>query len=491
MTIDIKSAIELAGNPSSSDVPTSSQQVPITDDVLPLVTEKMMTSEEQFIFGNGHTIKHKISTWSADKQETQNGHMLIVGGSGSGKTRLLKKIIEYLNNRKKQVYIIDFHGDITVSNETCYKFSLRNSKYGLNPFELETDIDNGGPIAQASIVLSNFKKNFIPNIGAVQKSVLKRFLIDCYRYVGILDEDPLTWSNKIPSIDTMIELYNEILTVINSSSGHNIQRHLSKLAKLKKDIEYEANPEKQDSLKKRLEKEVEKFNLACSRYNDYLLLDKYMDMFNVNISPHIDTDFYLENKASKAFSGLSPYLSELGASSVFNDNKPPKTKGIVRYDISGFTNVDKPSEAMFFADTVIQKIFRAVKMRGEYRKLRKKGKADTFIVIDESKLILPTGKDKENPYNILNRIVTESRKYGMALIIVSQRPEHFPEEMLSSVYTKIVLKINENDVKAAMKSLGIKDVQLFKHLNSKNVALIGHTGGLFDSVQLAYDTKSR
>jgi len=460
-----------------------------TDIIIDSTTEEMMTTQSEFVFGNGYTnFKNKLFSWSADKAETQNGHMLIIGGSGSGKTRLLKKIVEYLKNREKQVYIIDFHGDIAVSDETCYKFSLRNSQYGLNPFELELDVDNGGPVAQANIVLSNFKKNFIPNIGAVQKSVLKRFLIDCYRYVGILDEDSSTWSKSIPSVSTMLELYTKILTVINSSSGHSIQKYLSKLAKLKRSREYEANPEKQDSLQKRLEKEVEKFNLACSRYNDYLLLDKYKDMFNINISPHIDTDFYLEDKASKAFSGLSPYLSELGTSSVFNDNKPPKARGIVRYDISGFTNVDKPSEAMFFADTVIQKIFRAVKMRGEYRKLGKRGKADTFIVIDESKLILPTGKDKENPYNILNRIVTESRKYGMALIIVSQRPDHFPEEMLSSIYTKIVLKINENDVKAAMKSLGIKNVQLFQHLNSKNVALIGHTGGLFQSVQLAYNT---
>jgi DNA helicase HerA-like ATPase len=141
---------------------------------------------------------------------------------------------------------------------------------------------------------------------------------------------------------------------------------------------------------------------------------------------------------------------------------------------------------MFFADTVIQKIFRAVKMRGEYRKLGRGNKVDTIIVIDESKLILPTGKDKENPYNILNRIVTESRKYGLALIIVSQRPDHFPEEMLSSIYTKIVLRINENDVKGATKSLGVKDPSLFTHLNQRGVALIGNTGGLFQSVVLEF-----
>jgi len=487
MSVDIQSAIDVVGKRNIIHKPKYSNQKFNSSSVASsLVTEDMMISKNEFIFGNGYINKNKIFSWSADNQRTQNGHMMIVGGSGSGKTRLLKKIIEYLNNMGKQVYIIDFHGDINVPIQTHYKFSLRNSKYGLNPFEFEHDYENGGPVAQADIILNNFKNNFAPSIGAIQKSVLKQFLVDCYRFVGILDEDTTTWNNTIPSIDTMIELYSKISTIIDSYAGHNIQKHLSKIAKLKREEIYETEQEKKEKIKNKLEKELDKFNLLCSQYNDYLLMDKYKDIFNINISPYIDMEFYLKDRISKAFHSLYPYLSELKTSSVFSDNKPPKAKGVVRYDISGFTNVSEPKEAMFFADTVIQKIFRAVKMRGEYRKLGKKGKVDTFVVIDESKLILPTGKDKENPYNILNRIVTESRKYGMALIIVSQRPEHFPDEMLSSIYTKIVLKINANDFMSTTKSFGIKNTQLFQHLNSKNVALIGHTGGLFNSVQLAY-----
>lgn len=452
-----------------------------------VITEEMMTTGLELLFGKGYIHKSKTYSWSADRRDTQNGHMLIVGGSGSGKTRLLKKIIEFLSNNEKQVYVIDFHGDMQTPNETMHKFTLRNSEYGINPFEIEFDEDNGGPNAQASIILANFKKNFIPNLGAVQKTVLRNFLTDCYRYVGILDEDESTWTNPLPTVSTMIELFEKITHGIKTGKGMRMSENLEKITKLMRDYTYESDEEKRSSIKSRISNELDTLNSGVTLFNQYVNEGKHEEMFNTNISAHIDTEFYLDSTNSKAFLSLTPYIYDLKASSVFNDNKPPKSKGVVRYDISGFTNTDKPSEAMFFSDTLIQKIFRAVKMRGEYRKLGKRGKADTFIIIDESKLILPTGKDKENPYNILNRIVTESRKFGMALIIVSQRPEHFPEEMLSSIYTKIVLRINENDVKAAANSLGVKDPSLFKHLNSKNVALVGYTGGLFESVELAYD----
>jgi len=440
---------------------------------------------KEFIFGEDFIINNKRIKWSPDNYTTQNAHMLIVGGSGSGKTTLLKKIITYLHSMEKQIYIIDFHGDMELEGDNTFKFTLRNSEYGLNPFEMEMDIDNGGPIAQASIVLGNLKKNFIKNMGALQKSVLKHFLIDCYRYVGILDEDVQTWNKPLPTISTMMELYNKISSVIKLAEGNSISTCLEKLSKLEKKEKAETDTEKQDKISKRIGKELDNLNQLVAKYNDYLLEGKYKGVFNINISPYVESEFYIDASIAKTFAGLYPYLSDLSASSVFNDNRPPKRKGIVRYDISGFTNTDKPSEAMFFADTVIQKIFRAVKIRGEYKKLKnKKGKVDTFVIIDESKLVLPTGKDKENPYNILNRIVTESRKYGMGLIIVSQRPEHFPDEILSSIYTKIILRINQNDVPKAINSLGVKEKSLFKRLSERYVALIGYTGKPFESVRL-------
>lgn len=457
--------------------------------ITPLISEAMMTSEDEFIFGNGFKLKQKTFTWSANKRDFQNGHMLIVGGSGSGKTRLLKKIIKYLyNDERNYVYSIDFHGDMIVDGGISYKFSLRNSKYGLNPFEMEMDEDNGGPIAQANIVLSNFKKNFIPNMGAVQRNTFRRILIDTYRYVGILDEDTNTWSKPLPTLSTLIELYRKISTILKSGNTNVIVESLQRLERIKKAEGFTCKDCESDLMPKKVEKAYSDFCNEVSRYQEYMLGGKYREHFEREAIENVETDFYFEPANLKAFQSLYPYLDELSNSSVFNDNRPPKAKR-VRYDISGFTNADKPSEAMFFAYTVIQKIFRGVKMRGEFRKksYAKGRKADTYVIIDESKLILPTGKDKENPYNILNRVVTEARKYGMCLIIVSQRPGHFPEEMISSIYTKVILKVDGDDVKAAMKSLGIKEASLFNDLNKNNVALVGNTGSLYESVLLPYN----
>ena len=100
-----------------------------------------------------------------------------------------------------------------------------------------------------------------------------------------------------------------------------------------------------------------------------------------------------------------------------------------------------------------------------------------------------TGKEKENPYNIFNRIVTESRKYGMGLIIVSQRPSHFPQEVLANTFTKIILKTNSNDYKDAIKNLGIKNKELLKTADNFGYALVSKGGKDYRTTVLPWAVK--
>lgn len=432
--------------------------------------EEMYTGVD-FCFGTNFshpTIKHY---WNPDGDDTQNPHLMIIGGSGSGKTRLLVHIIEYLHLINKQVYIIDFHGDIKTKHETHYIFKSRNSEYGISFFNFSKDVDNGGPAAQASILTAIFRKIITTRMGDIQKTVLKQFLIDCYRYVGILDEDESTWDNNIPTLETMTELYSIIINNIESGSGFSIVQEFAKLEKLKKKYE-ESNNEKQYE---KLVKNLDELGLLYDRYRKYILNNEYKEVFDVGLYKNIDMKFYMESSNLNALKSLSPYLHELKSGAVFNDNKPPKAQGIVRYDISGFTNIEKPTEAMFFADITIQEIFRNIKMLGEYKnrseeyRLRRGKKCDKFIVIDESKLVLPTGSDKENPFNILNRIVSEARKFGLGLIMI---------------YTKVILNMGDNDIAKSKNILGIKNDLLFRHQkeSADGVAIIGHTGGVYNSV---------
>jgi len=447
-----------------------------------------------FKFGNDFMQRNISVEWSPDAEESQNPHLMIVGGSGSGKTRLLKKIIAYLQQNNKQIYIIDFHGDIKIPNETEFIFTSRNSPYGLNPFEIEKDPLNGGVNAQVEILIALFKKNIFPNMGALQKTVLKLFLTKLYEYVGIFDEDESTWNKEIPTMELMHEFYQRIKNTIKFKEGSELCELIKSIELLQ--IKLNILDEKEDSIEavekqkkaaiKKLEKNISAINeLFNGKYFPHIkrrLENKDYNFDGYTIGKVDVSEFHDEN-IKKTFLSLYPYISELSSTSIFKENKPPKARGVVRYNISGFTNIDKPLEAMFFNDIIVQKIFRAVKMRGEYRKIAN-NKCDTFIVIDESKIILPTGKDKENPYNLFNRIVTEARKYGLGLIIVSQRPNHFPQEMLSNIYTKICLRLNENDIPSAMKSLGIREKEIFKHTEKIGVGLVGFTGKPFRSVSI-------
>ena len=75
-----------------------------------------------------------------------NNHMMIVGGSGSGKTHNLRKIIrELVKDQKNTIHILDVHGDIDIGNDVTdtIKFS-ESSLNGLQPLAISSDLDYGG-----------------------------------------------------------------------------------------------------------------------------------------------------------------------------------------------------------------------------------------------------------------------------------------------------------------------------------------------------------
>lgn len=72
-----------------------------------------------------------------------NGHAVLIGASGSGKTQTLKAIAYELPNLFPEIrlVIIDFHGDQQLPNEICYPLDMESS-WGINP--LNVDLDKKG-----------------------------------------------------------------------------------------------------------------------------------------------------------------------------------------------------------------------------------------------------------------------------------------------------------------------------------------------------------
>ena len=87
---------------------------------------------------------------------------------------------------------------------------------------------------------------------------------------------------------------------------------------------------------------------------------------------------------------------------------------------------------------------------------RKRGKIPpAMLVVEEAHNFCPErGFDKSVSSDILRVIASEGRKFGLGLMVVSQRPARIDKNVLSQCNTQIILKVtNPNDLRAISKGL--------------------------------------
>lgn len=66
-----------------------------------------------------------------------------------------------------------------------------------------------------------------------------------------------------------------------------------------------------------------------------------------------------------------------------------------------------------------------------------------FIVVDEAKLLTMTGGDPEAPDRMLNVLVSEGRKFGVGMVLVSQRFDHFSKEIRTNAAARLIHKTHD------------------------------------------------
>lgn len=86
----------------------------------------------------------------------------------------------------------------------------------------------------------------------------------------------------------------------------------------------------------------------------------------------------------------------------------------------------------------------------------------TFIVVDEAHNLIPASPRSDAERGLLERfrtVVAEGRKYGLFLILVSQRPEKLDQLVLSECANVALMKLGSSAVlKVATENLGLDDI---------------------------------
>ncbi len=318
-----------------------------------------MTKTKDFSVYLGKELDSKNKKLNWIPKSEKNPHLIVVGGSGSGKTETLKSIMLELKNQKVNSLILDFHNDFKVFADNLVQIDEAT----IHPFEVQL---NEKPLDVAYKVSKMIAKVF--SLGEVQEAIIRDSIKIFYQRSGIKD------------------------------------------------------------LKKRNEGEIEL--LPFQRFQDIL--------YNTDIKT----------------TGIKVLLAKIS----------------VLFDVDIFMNADSTSvslknivhqlsviELLEFPTDEVKSLVGDLLLNKLINYLYTKGKTDDYwlyVVIDEAHRMMYPG----SPVELLLR---ESRKYGVGMILASQRPTDFSETILANTGSMLAFQASlDKDAVFLSKQLHIPKTNL-------------------------------
>ncbi|MFP3242021.1 helicase HerA domain-containing protein [Caldisphaera sp.] len=211
-----------------------------------------------------------------------------------------------------------------------------------------------------------------------------------------------------------------------------------------------------------------KNELKGGKINAIEFMDKLKEKLNNSLS-----DSQIKKDVNGVLNKLEDIQDYYG--DVLDPNTPMDLKKIIEpgkltvFDLSELDEIG--------ADAVVSHYLRRILQE---RKLNKRGRngypVPLFVVIEEAHVLIPNNADTLTLY-WASRAAREGRKFGVGLILVSQRPKNVNSDVLSQTNNKIILKMVEpQDIKyvqEASEELSDDLADLLPSLNPGEAIIIG------------------
>lgn len=445
-----------------------------------------------------------------DSQRLINGHVLIVGSSGVGKSHTIRKMIQRAQQdaggRKVRFHVFDVHGDLDIPGASEVQFS-ESAPFGLNPLRVNPDPHFGGVRKCIQSFLRTINQSSVTALGVKQEAVISNLLIDVYREFGFDIENPATWGINAAQVRLAgggldNRLYLEVPFAEKNEAAAfgarwdsekrlwwcHTERYAGELRRWKPAYKARAYPTVGDVLNYALRVHQERFlgtdqkavlalaylnkqaqayqrklrnALREQTYNGTEFDPEMREMLEearkaaieafTHYAESLQTGHELESllkyDSGDVLKSVIDRLNNLKRTGIFKDSPPP-------FDAAKSVwryrlNALSQEEKKLLVLFTLQNLFSRAVERGEC--------ADVVEVLVLDELGTYTSSDDaDDGDGIIGTICREARKFGVAFWGATQSPASVPESLLTSTATKMILGLDESFWRQAVDKLRIE-----------------------------------
>lgn len=445
-----------------------------------------------------------------DTQKLINGHVLIVGSSGVGKSHTIRKMIRRaqtsMGPTKVRFHVFDVHGDLDIPDASIVQFS-ESAPFGLNPLRVNPDPDFGGVRKCIQNFLRTINDSSITSLGVKQEAVISNLLVDVYREFGFDIDDSRSWGlnaaqARLAGGGADNRLYLEVPIAEKDEAKAfgarwdgekklwwvHTEKYAGGITKWKPAFKPRAYPTVNDVLDyaKRVHQErflgsdqkavlaLSYLNKRAQAYQRKLLqvvrLQNWrgedvdgetkeqleesrkeaieaFTQYAESIQTGLELDNLIKYDSADVLKSVVDRLNNLKRTGIFKDIAAPFDTGKTVWRYK--LNALSQEEKKMLVLFTLQNIFTKAVERGECKDVVE------VVVLDELGVYVVAG-DKENGDGIIGTICREARKFGLAFWGATQSPSTVPESLLSSTATKMVLGLDEMFWRGAVEKLRIE-----------------------------------